>query len=194
MDEKEAAIDISNFPINAKDPIDVTIPENWQYECYKQAAEFEEAEQCLLEKVAEIRKTDKREAASKFVSAIAVNSAFSLELYLKCLLHIDRRKMYSIHQLVCLFKQLSPKRKDQIEKLYAAEHSTGESLTKILEESDTAFEDWRYKFEGIKSKIGTGRYAENMTYSASVLIKYVKIAIKQSAPASLLKRLNAPHS
>lgn len=79
-----------------------------------------------------------------------VNSAFALELYLKCLLLIDGKTSRG-HKLATLYSQLSQSRRQQIhdgfEKTKPKDCATF-TVVQILLVANKAFEMWRYAHEG----------------------------------------------
>ena len=124
-----------------------------------QASAFELA---TLELV-QLFKQGSRELEAPFV----VNSALSMELYLKCLLHIENKPTQARgHEFVKLFGRLTPQHRTEIanhfeqEKLrhpvllsiFAAERAGRISalqwgINDVLIRSNEAFEKWRYSYE-----------------------------------------------
>lgn len=94
-----------------------------------------------------------------------VLSAFSCELYLKCLLHLEGQSIPPTHHLRAIFKRLSPRTRDSIENRWLASQQdpqnvrmreailklTGEhpstDFRKVLSESSQGFVDLRYIHE-----------------------------------------------
>ena len=111
-----------------------------------------------------------------------VNSAFSLELYFKCLLHIETCKWVRGHHLKTeLFDSLTKDHQDRIKAHYAAEAAKGMngllinlSLEQHLDSSDDAFPHWRYAFE---------HPAKTKVYSGAILIPFVRAVILEDVPA-----------
>src|SRR5580692_7426892 len=135
-------------PVDPSDQMDIRNPCNFQQRCWIQANEFEEAYSCLVAAHRQMKSSNARRAATYLVAATVVNSAFSLELYLKCLYHIETGKRRQTHELYEIFFDLLSQPKQQlIENLYNKQPIPGVSLRKILERSNNAFDDWRYKFE-----------------------------------------------
>ncbi len=101
------------------------------------------------------------------------NSAFSLELYFKCIYFLDKNRRIKGHSLLKLFsKKLSKPRQDKIDE-YASAFSKNDqnfsalcnvepmvrTTTGCLKYSDRAFEYYRYVFEGpMLTDKATGTY------------------------------------
>lgn len=101
-------------------------------------------------------------------AARIVNSALSLELYLKCLLSIEKGDYDFEHELVKLFNAISPARQLRIKELFVEEFNRIPHLVylrqvatdkkeyefdRILERANHAFVEWRYAFEGLESGV-----------------------------------------
>jgi hypothetical protein len=143
-----------------------------QVEIYLHAREFERAVGLLGDS------PNSRDVTTPRV----VNSAFCLELYLKCLLHIERGEYPKEHKLLKLFELLSLHSKRRLDEHYLAfqkekskmrQNRRWYSLREILNISNDAFIDWRYSFD---HEIG------ELSYCAGVLIPCVKRVIGQACP------------
>lgn len=143
-----------------------------------------------------------RNAVPKMLGLVVptiVNNAFSLELYLKCLIAIETgRKPPSGHNLRWLFNRLNDKTKAKIKEWFdnpteeheirwgeniktppphAPEWAKGTSYTfdEILDSSASAFVDFRYIFE-------TGEYRKNANWNADYIVVCVRRAILELHP------------
>jgi hypothetical protein len=122
----------------------------------------------------------------KLLSVYAVNSAFALELYLKCLLVIAKKPVPRDHRLTQLFADLDDATKAEIRAGYeslravpltelcvmGAHHGADGRMIEFdscLDESSRAFMQWRYLFENPTS----GQHVTK-TYSASPVSKVVR--------------------
>jgi len=89
------------------------------------------------------------------MAPFVVNAVFSIELYMKTLAFQHAKKLHG-HEITKLFKKLPAAAKDEIERQlatlsvtsrWACGISTIDDLRKVLDELDTAFQDWRYLHE-----------------------------------------------
>ncbi len=84
-----------------------------------------------------------------------VNSAFALEVYLKCLYAIENGRFPAkIHSLLDLYKGQTAKSRAAIAGLYAKSvalgpQSSSQDIEMVLEWAKHAFEEWRYRYEEI---------------------------------------------
>jgi HEPN domain-containing protein len=108
--------------------------------------------------------------------------ALSLELYLKCLLHLETTTYPYGHKLLDLFEALSPESQNRIEAHYLDFRQTKSkerpnqpwyALRELLSISNKAFDDWRYSFEDRKKKLH---------FCAGVIIPCVKRVIAEACP------------
>jgi len=118
---------------------------------------------------------------------IIVNSAFSLELYLKCLIHIERDefpKWTQTHLLMSkLFKGLTKTHKIKIRGLYDQawdelwrkypKDRTPQPFRKAMKVSDDAFDSWRYLHEYPRKR---------RQYGGAPIIPHVREVICQEMP------------
>jgi HEPN domain-containing protein len=141
-------------------------------EIYSQAVEYQRAAELLGES------DNRHEVTSPWVTCCAL----SLELYLKCLLHLETATYPRGHKLLKLFEALSPERQDRIEAHYLdfrtiksteKPNRSGYALRELLSISNMAFDDWRYSFEDRKKKLH---------FCAGVIIPCVKRAIAEACP------------
>jgi hypothetical protein len=147
-----------------------------QCECFIQAMEFEFVANQLAHRTA----TFSEGFHIQLISSHVVNSAFYLELYLKCLLLIDSKVPKHKHDLLVHFDDLQ-ERQPRIEVLYEKwraevfrEHpGWGLPIRKLLEYCNTAFDDWRYCHESFR----------NLFYYGDVVIPIVKRVIFEASPA-----------
>ena len=117
-----------------------------------------------------------------------VNSAFSLELYLKCLRIIEGNPAGNTHDLECIFDKLLPESKKAIRKYFREElnrkpiviqlRAAGYSNRKlqfrfILRNAKDAFEQWRYYFE---------RKRKTKSYNAEAIRHSVRRVIIERHP------------
>lgn len=95
---------------------------------------------------------------SEYYAPIAVNSCFSLELYFKCISHMENQAYEAKHELVSLFSHISPSAQQSIKKAYVRYISGNENLRQtfavdelafdnVLKSANKAFVDFRYFFE-----------------------------------------------
>jgi hypothetical protein len=176
------------------DPLDMRIPLNYQAQCFAEADEFEKAAE-LLAKVA-----SSGASPSRFVIAFVINSAHSLELYLKCLHSVDGRPRLGGHRLWNLFDHLSAGTQAKVTAALFPASTDPEKAKRAVREhlicSDNAFIEWRYQYEppqaGSPADIaGNGSKNLNMIYSGHQFIRPVKTVIKEASPdlaARLSKR------
>jgi hypothetical protein len=154
-----------------------------QWAIFKQAREFELAAIHLgNHRWYEIELPEAPPYTEKFlfVIAVAVNAAFSLELYLKCLLMIDSITPPKVHTLLDLFNLLPADQRRKIEELHDKSRALlwgepplrGASLLEILQMSNNAFDDWRYHHEDQKP----------LQFSAGPVIDHVKRVIFEASP------------
>lgn len=108
-----------------------------------------------------------------------VNATFSIELYLKAVLHFYGQKAWG-HHLGELFEKLSPEGKaifeqaaSDVRHLYKLE--PGATYAIILQALGKAFEHWRYIFEkeAARVEIQAIRYAMHVSHEASCRIRGV---------------------
>jgi HEPN domain-containing protein len=133
-----------------------------------------------FEKAAEVLSRPKIDGKSQYFYAPAVvNSAFCLELYLKCLLIITGvNKRPWGHQLnTQLFRRLNKPDRDRIELMYETDRtqigaSAFPSFKTAIRLANKAFEDWRYIHESRKSRI----------YVGALVIEHVKKLIAEKRP------------
>jgi HEPN domain-containing protein len=76
-----------------------------------------------------------------------VTSAFSVELYLKCLLLLTTGKVPKLHKLAELHDALLPETKDLANAKYHAIAPHSGQLRDALAEHNDTFVEWRYLFE-----------------------------------------------
>jgi hypothetical protein len=158
----------------ARDPIE------FELACFMQAYEFEMAAECLGQGIYQPGSQGK---PVLFVAAVAVSSALSLELYLKCLLHVETGKAHRGHELLTLFGLLEKGHMNRIEKLYEDERprrsggrsDLGLSLSEVLRLANNAFPDWRYSFEIVNRPGG-------LNYGAAYIVPHVKTVILEASP------------
>jgi HEPN domain-containing protein len=108
----------------------------WSADCFRLSARL------LFEEVLQRKK--------RFALGFAVLAAFSVELYLKCLLLIEARQYPETHNLKKLFAQLKPETKSELRKKHDARAERVAELGKLeelLEQGQDAFERFRYPFE-----------------------------------------------
>jgi hypothetical protein len=74
-------------------------------------------------------------------------SAFSIELYLKCLLAIECGQYPETHNLQMLFGQLRPQTRDALRKRHDANLQRPGNLDEMLAKGGEAFNKVRYLFE-----------------------------------------------
>jgi hypothetical protein len=140
---------------------------------YLHAHEFERAAQLLGES----------EHRVQVISACVSNCAFSLELYLKCLLHLESGTYPDdCHALLTLFGALSLRHRQRIEELYLEfqinklkqrRYRRFYSLHELLSISNRGFVEWRYSFEDKNKKLH---------FCAGVIIPSVKRVIAEVCP------------
>ncbi len=109
---------------------------------------------------------------------VVVNHAFSLELYLKCLLQIEN-KLARGHLLDALFGALLPDHRLRIEQAYEKSFGpprVGMKLADIVKRCSDAFVEWRYLNEG-KYNIASG------VYDAALVLPPVRQIICEDVPA-----------
>lgn len=102
--------------------------------------------------------------AHQLVLTSWVNHALAFELYLKCLMGIEKGKFYTGHNLLYLFSKLSKQNKYKIIGyhdngiFHGAAYYVVHGLSKktdfmtLLSDASNAFVDYRYMFEGKKWK------------------------------------------
>lgn len=91
---------------------------------------------------------------SHFIAPLITLHAFSFELFLKCLMLLDKMTVPFTHDTKNLFNALPVSRKSRISKLYADWQKTRPpkeqiDIQRALNESSDAFEFYRYIFEAI---------------------------------------------
>ncbi len=87
-----------------------------------------------------------------FITVYFINTAFAIELYLKCLACIEKNEYKSGHNLYELFCDLS----EENQRILTVDfQKTGHmySLPSLLKQSGNTFENFRYLFEDIKNKL-----------------------------------------
>lgn len=94
--------------------------------------------------------------AAHFITVYLINTAFAIELYLKCLAYIEKNKYKYGHNLYILFTDLS---KENQYRLTADFAKTGNQydLPSLLKEAGDTFNNFRYLFEDIKNKFNSFR-------------------------------------
>jgi hypothetical protein len=124
---------------------------------YNTANNFLAAANVLNEKLSETNDI------GTYIAPIITNTAFSIELYLKCIYMIEKgQPAPNIHHLDKLYRKLSKESRDMIEAIYdmlvpqsqtlmvlkqkVPEMKT--DLDSVLKEMSSAFIKWRYSFEG----------------------------------------------
>lgn len=116
---------------------------------FQQANSFAATGAALFERL--IRRPPDQMAIAPFV----VNTAFSLELYMKVLALQHGKKLHG-HELSTLFRKLPGAAKQEIERQLAALCETSRwsagiktfsDLTNVTANLNTAFIDWRYSYE-----------------------------------------------
>jgi hypothetical protein len=115
-----------------------------------------------------------------------VNSSLSLELYLKCLLSLEKGDYTRGHEIVKLFNDLSIDRRTRIKELFAEEFNRIPHLVylrqqakdkkkyeieQILQQANNTFVEWRYAFEGLKNVEYTGQPVRNAVKRVILEIK-----------------------
>ncbi len=91
-----------------------------------------------------------------YAPAYTVNLALACELYFKQLLYINgidaKENGRNIHGLKALFKKVPSNIQTEIQKIYLENKNSNQymSIDECLNLYDTAFEDWRYTYEGGK--------------------------------------------
>ncbi len=76
-----------------------------------------------------------------------VTTAFSAELYLKCLLNIEKNNNSNGHSLKDLYQKLGNNLRMKIEANYKNASSTKKQTKDVLDECKDIFVDWRYIYE-----------------------------------------------
>jgi hypothetical protein len=129
------------------------------------------------------------------IHSLAVNSAFAVELYFKCLRILERKPNKKSHELKWLFDHLEPGHQAAIKGYYdaaikgdpyakrveAAVPHMKHDVDTVLTAMDTAFEDWRYQFE--KTKTLTYFGFEHLRRAVERLILDIQPAWRPSLPA-----------
>lgn len=125
-------------------------------EIYDQANNFLAASNVLNEK---LRETDD---IGTYIAPIITNTAFCIELYLKCIYMIEKGQPAQGHFLDKLYRKLSKESRDLIEAIYNMLLPKSQTdmflkqqmpemktdLDSVLKEMSSAFIKWRYSFEG----------------------------------------------
>ena len=107
-----------------------------------------------------------RKEPDDYFTSLIVNAAFSLELHLKYLILVKKKKEVKGHDLLKLYEQLSPRTQDDLQSVFNTisdsqplikqslklmKESDGIdipwTITDLLRESGKAFEKWRYLYE-----------------------------------------------
>jgi hypothetical protein len=107
----------------------------------------------------------RRDRDADLTHALPVNSAFAVELYLKCLRLLAGKGNVHGHDLRKLFADLDPDHQARVKELYTEEVKADRYAPKVaaaiphckydvdtvLQTMSTAFEDWRYQYEETKT-------------------------------------------
>lgn len=103
----------------------------------------------------------RHERGSDLLAALVVNSAFAVEVYLKCVLLVEGKAAPREHSLKKLFADLDRTHQSRIKKLFdesvgrnryakriqAADPAFTYRLGAVLNATSDAFEEWRYLYE-----------------------------------------------
>jgi hypothetical protein len=123
---------------------------------YNSANNFLAAANVLNEKLSETNDI------GTYIAPIITNTAFTIELYLKCIYMIEKGRPTQGHYLDKLYGQLSKESRDMIEAIYDMLVSQSPTvmilkqkvpdmrtdLNSVLKEMSRAFIKWRYSYEG----------------------------------------------
>lgn len=123
---------------------------------FTQANNFLAASNALNEKLSE---TDD---IGTYIGPIITNTAFTIELYIKCIYMIEKRQPVQGHFLDKLYRKLSKESRDIIEAIYDMLVPQSQTimmlkqqvpdmkidLDSVLKEMSGAFVKWRYSYEG----------------------------------------------
>jgi hypothetical protein len=146
-----------------KSPLDLLIERR---DMYRHALRFERASDVLF----------LPENHPELTVPAVVNSAFALEVYLKCLRHIETGERPKNGHLLktALFDELTIGHQSRIEAIYKLRPDCGNiTIRQHLEASDDAYPYWRYLYE----KEGQWRM-----YAGRVIIPCVKQIIAEDEP------------
>ena len=91
--------------------------------------------------------TDGNRNIDRYVPGCAVLAALSVELYLKCLLFIERGQYPAIHDLKVLFGQLKCQTREALRKKHDARAERSGNLEELLDKGKDTFEKVRYIYE-----------------------------------------------
>ena len=108
----------------------------WSADCFRLSARL------LFEEVLQ--------GKTRFALGFGVLAAFSVELFLKCLLVIEAGQYPETHNLKKLFAQLKPETRNELRKKHdanAERKAKFGTLEELLEQGQDAFERFRYSFE-----------------------------------------------
>jgi hypothetical protein len=97
--------------------------------------------------------------------AYGVNGAFAVELYLKCLLAVENRRIPKIHNLVSLFERVSPDSREKLKRRHDELETNNTVLSEfrkkgiktdldsLLRHAQDVFEQFRYMFEAVPDRM-----------------------------------------
>ena len=161
-------------------PIHITDPK----EIFDEAESFLKASQAINNSAVRHHLKDPNQGI-RMTFAAYVNHAYSFELYLKCLMGIEKGVFYMGHDLVELFGKLSKATQSKIIDyhnkgvIYSTQYYIIHGFNKktdflsLLKEASNAFLDFRYLFDGKKTN----------NYELDFPIKYVKWVILELRPS-----------
>ncbi|GGI11526.1 hypothetical protein [Gottfriedia solisilvae] len=129
---------------------------------YNAKAVYDSANNFLVASNALNEKLSETNDIGTYIAPIIVNTAFSIELYLKCIYMIENGQPIQGHFLDKLYRKLSKESREMIEAIYdmlVPQSPTvmilkqkipdmKTDLDTVLKDMSSAFIKWRYNFEG----------------------------------------------